>query len=411
MQDIRSRRSGGVVGGLQSCLDALAAEDPSGLFGPALLERVRDLLQARNRIDAQLIRAVREGEKAGAAEFDGLKTMPAWLRGHARLSPAAAGRLVRSGRALEHLPAVAGAFAAGEVTAEQVAVIAPVAADEALAAAAAQQVDLAEVDTALATVATTQPYQRLGEVVHRYLDALDPDRPEPDPTEGRRLTIARHADGSLTGRFDLDPVGGEKLQAALESIVQASRPKGDTRTRAQQQADALVQLCDNALASGTLPFLRTVKPQVLLTIGGEDLAGPARGPGVAETGFGATLSAARARWVACDSTIRRVVIDADGLPLDIGREKRVVPPHIRRAVEKRDRHCVFAGCGAPTHWCDVHHLLEWLNGGATSLENSALLCERHHTKVHHGFRVERDLGSRWHTYRPDGTEILIGPRL
>src|SRR4051812_3327778 len=263
--------SGGVVGGLQSALDALAAEDLSGLFGPALLERVRDLLQARNRLDAQLIRAGRGGEKAGAAEFDGLKTMPPWLRGHARVSPSAAGRLVRSGRALEHLPAVAEAFAAGEVTAEQVAVIAPVVSDEALTAAAAQDVDLGEVDRALATVASTQPHQRLGEVVHRYLDALDPDGPEPDPTEGRRLSMVRHADGSITGRFDLDPMGGEKVQAALESIVQAARPKGDTRTRGQQQADALVQLCDNALASGNLPFLRTVKPQVLLTIGLEDL--------------------------------------------------------------------------------------------------------------------------------------------
>jgi hypothetical protein len=34
-----------------------------------------------------------------------------------------------------------------------------------------------------------------------------------------------------------------------------------------------------------------------------------------------------------------------------------------------------------------------------------------HTKVHHGFRVERDPGGRWRTYRPDGTEILIGPPL
>jgi hypothetical protein len=46
-------------------------------------------------------------------------------------------------------------------------------------------------------------------------------------------------------------------------------------------------------------------------------------------------------------------------------------------------------------------------GGETSLKNSALLCERHHTKVHHGFRVERDPGGRWRTWRPDGTEILI----
>ena len=66
----------------------------------------------------------------------------------------------------------------------------------------------------------------------------------------------------------------------------------------------------------------------------------------------------------------------------------------------------FAGCGAPTHWCDVHHVIHWLFGGQTSLANSALLCERHHTQVHHGFRVERDTAGRWHTYRRDGTEIL-----
>ena len=125
----------------------------------------------------------------------------------------------------------------------------------------------------------------------------------------------------------------------------------------------------------------------------------------------ATWTAAQARWAACDAQIRLLLLDPDGLPLDVGREKRVVPPHIRRAVEHRDRHCVFAGCEAPTWWCDTHHLLEWIWGGETSLENSALLCERHHTKAHHGFRVERDPGGRWHTYRPDGTEILIGPPL
>ncbi|WP_345772027.1 DUF222 domain-containing protein, partial [Geodermatophilus sabuli] len=75
-------------------------------------------------------------------------------------------------------------------------------------------------------------------------------------------------------------------------------------------------------------------------------------------GFGATLSAARARWLACDATLTRLVLNPDGLPLNVGRTARVVPPHLRRAVENRDRHCVFTGCNAPTHWCDVHHLLE-----------------------------------------------------
>jgi hypothetical protein len=68
---------------------------------------------------------------------------------------------------------------------------------------------------------------------------------------------------------------------------------------------------------------------------------------------------------------------------------------------------VFTGCGAPHHWCDVHRIIHWAHGGQTCLDNSGLLCERHHTKVHHGFTIHRDGQGRWHPYRPDGTEILI----
>jgi hypothetical protein len=248
------------MGELQSTLDALAADDLHALAGALLLERAAELVRARNRMDAELIRTVRACELIQAAESDGLTSMQSWLRGHARLSPAAASRVVANGRALEHLPAVAAVFADGEITAEQVAVVAPVAGAANQRAAEEQDVDLSAIDAALAEVATTQPHVQLGRVVHHYLACLDPDGTEPDPTEGRSMTLARHADGSGSGRFDLDAVGFEKVQAALESIVQAARPKGDTRTRAQQQADALVQLADNALASGKLPVLRTVKP-------------------------------------------------------------------------------------------------------------------------------------------------------
>ncbi|MGY1625057.1 HNH endonuclease, partial [Geodermatophilus sp. SYSU D00965] len=133
--------------------------------------------------------------------------------------------------------------------------------------------------------------------------------------------------------------------------------------------------------------------------------------GTGKLASGAVISAARARWLACDGQLTRIVLGPDGRPLDYGRTLRLVPPHIRRAAEVRDGGCVFAGCGAPTWWCDVHHVLEWINGGHTSLENSALLCERHHTKVHHGFRVERQPDGRWRTWRPDGTPIHTGPLL
>ncbi len=398
------------MGELASALDALAAEDLHGLPAGAQLDRVRDLVATRNRLDAEIARSVRIADCTQAPEYDGAKSMAPWLRGHCRLSAAAAFQIVRTGRALVQLPAVAAAFAAGAVTADQVAVIAPITRPGPVAAASAQGVELAEVDRVLAESAMTCQHTELGQAVQHYLARLDPDGPEPDPTEGRSLVRVRHADGSVSGRYELDPVGAEKLDVALESIVQASRPAGDERSRAQQLGDAMVQLADNVLASGTLPFLRTVKPHVAVLIPVSDLIDPATGPAAGETGFGAAISAARTRWLACDGTMTRVVMSPEGRPLDLGRTQRIVPPHLRRAVEVQDHHCVFAGCHAPTYWCDVHHVLEWVaDEGPTSLENSALLCERHHTKVHHGFRVERQRDGRWRTWRPDGTEILIPP--
>jgi hypothetical protein len=333
--------------------------------------------------------------------------MTSWLRGHGRLSNAAAKRIVRAGRVLEHLPAVAAGFTAGSINLEQVDVIAPVTEPARLAAAADAAIDLAAIDATFAEVAASRPHGELVAVVHRCLAWLDQDGPEPDPTEGRSLTIVKHADGSSSGRFELDAVGTERLQTAIEAIDQADRPAGDTRTKAQRQADAFVQLCDNQLAAGSLPQTRGKKPQIGVIVPLADLIDPSVGPATAEGGFGAILSAARARWIACDADITRIVLGPDGQPLDYGHRYRLVPPGLRTVVVQRDRTCVFAGCGAPHHWCDVHHLIHWILGGETSLENSGLLCERHHTQVHHGFTVERDTAGRWHTYRPDGTEILI----
>ena len=109
---------------------------------------------------------------------------------------------------------------------------------------------------------------------------------------------------------------------------------------------------------------------MLVTVAAEDLADPNAPQDAARTGMNGLISAAKARWLACDSKITRIVLGPDGLPLDVGREERVVPPHLRKAVVERDRDCVFAGCEAPHWFCDVHHLLEWLaDDGDTSLDN------------------------------------------
>ena len=70
--------------------------------------------------------------------------------------------------------------------------------------------------------------------------------------------------------------------------------------------------------------------------------------------------------------------------LYVGRTERVVPPRLRRALEARDRHCAFPGCRAHVRRCNAHHVREWKRGGSTDLDNTVLLCVRHHHAVHEG---------------------------
>src|SRR4051794_41957079 len=115
------------MGELGSALDALAADDLDGLVASQYLDRTAMLVAARNRIDAELARTARRAELAQAPEYDGKKGMASWLRGHCRLSAAEASRVVRTGRTLERLPAVAAAWGGGPGRARQGAGDAPAA--------------------------------------------------------------------------------------------------------------------------------------------------------------------------------------------------------------------------------------------------------------------------------------------
>src|SRR3954465_2600350 len=228
---------GDAVDRLTAALDDLAGQDLSGLFGPALLQRVGALLPAVNRLAAEAARTVHEAHATGVAEFDGVKSMAGWLRGHGGLSPSAAAQLVRNGRTLDQLPSVAAAAARGAVTPDQVALLAPVVTPANLSAADKHGVDLAVLDATFAELAATRPHGELAAAVHHYLERLDPDgtepappeqrAPHPAPPDRRARPLPRPPDGSVTLRGELDPIGAEKVQAAIESILQASRSAGD----------------------------------------------------------------------------------------------------------------------------------------------------------------------------------------
>src|SRR4051794_26149406 len=187
------------------------AVDLHALSDEELLDRSRRLVERQNRIAAELARTVRAADNKQAFERDGMKSAQSWLRGHCRLSRAAASQVVRNGRALEHLPAVGAGHADGDLTADQVSLIGLLTAPRCVASLEAQDGDLAAIADVLARYATVRRHDELTKLVHEVLARIDQDGPEPDPTEERFLSFAKHSDGSITGRFHLDAVGGEKL--------------------------------------------------------------------------------------------------------------------------------------------------------------------------------------------------------
>jgi hypothetical protein len=400
-----------VVSELRSALDALAEADLAALPEAALLDVVGELVVAANRVAAALTTAVRAADRRNAHRRDGAVSMKAWLRGHCHLAPSEASAVVSAGRRLEELPVTAAAFAAGEISAAHTRAITRAVTPGRVAKAAAAGIELAETDRVLADLARKTTPQETAHGVARWVAGVDPDGALDDAADTRRrLTMASGLDGRVHLRGDLDAVGGEYLHTALAALMNGDRPSGDIRSHAERQADALVALARGALDGDRLPDVRGERPHVRVTIDWQALCAARGAPGVAGGSLGWTgpINPETARRLACDASVVRVITGPDGLPLDVGRAQRTASAAVRRAVEVRDGHCVFAGCHALPEWCDVHHVVHWAFGGPTSCENGALLCERHHTACHEGgFSVSRDPGtSTWHTWRPDGTEVL-----
>ena len=95
------------------------------------------------------------------------------------------------------------------------------------------------------------------------------------------------------------------------------------------------------------------------------------------------LSVSTIRRLACDAEIIPAVLGSKSEPLDVGRAKRLVTLAIWAALVIRDRHCAFPGCDRPPLMCHAHHILHWISGGETKLDNLVLLCGHHHRVIHH----------------------------
>ncbi|HEY4021572.1 MAG TPA: DUF222 domain-containing protein, partial [Pseudonocardiaceae bacterium] len=234
----------------------------------------------------------------------------------------------------------------------------------------------------------------------------DQDGPEPadDPIEEsvNELHVDTFRDGRVRFIGELGAEEGALLVGLLDPLAKPDPADHgrDWRRPAQRYGDAFVELlrlCANAAAA---PVDGGERPHLTLTMSWQDLrdqVGRAQLGGLAEL---ASLSARQVRRLACDAKVTPMVLDADSLPLDVGRAKRTAPPGIRRALIFRDGGCSFPTCDRPAPWADAHHVVSWVDGGPTTLANMTLLCRRHHTLVHH---------SGWEVRIRDGLPEFLPP--
>jgi hypothetical protein len=114
-----------------------------------------------------------------------------------------------------------------------------------------------------------------------------------------------------------------------------------------------------------------------------------------------SIEPATAQRLACDNPLLSAVVDKHGKVLALGRTRRLVSKALRRALMIRDTMCCYPGCHQTRH-LKAHHVMPWILGGATDLDNLILVCQWHHTAVHEGGVAITRNGDGWVFCKPDG---------
>ena len=308
-----------------------------------------------------------------------------WLNMKCGIVVGTAREKVRVASALFDLPRISRAFASGELSYSKVRSLSRVATphNEAQLLEYAQQ-------------ATAEQVQRRCQQMHNA-DRAASTRDVNEIHRGRFLRRSVDGSGRMTISIELTEEAGALVMAALERAMAEADASRDASTAEDEasfparQADALVDMARAYLAGDSA---KTASPadhyQVVVHVDEAALrAEPVEGAR-------SDLPIESVRRLCCDAGVVVVTEDDKGNPLDLGRKHRVVQPALRRALIARDRHCCYPGC-AHTRWLEAHHVMHWIDGGKTNLDNTLLLCSAHHRRLHEGgFRIKPNHTGEWY---------------
>ena len=359
----------------------------------ASTDDLRELLIGIQRDADQLLamhaRVVAEFESRDGHRADGYASMAAWLRRVLRLSGSETRARRRAATALVDLPEVKAAAEAGRIRPSHVAVFAT--GLKRLGPSVMRE----HLDLLLPVAETCDPSDLLT-VVDRLRDTVDPDAADRDwihAQEKYDVNLRRVGHGyDLSGY--LDPETGAKLKQVLDS-VSAPECSEDQRPVAQRRVEGLNRLVSAILDSG-LPSDKGVRPHLAVTVGLDTLQKAVRGDRISSAppaflaGYGLIGRDLLSR-LACDATLSVVLTkttDAAGRQpykhvLDVGRTERLATSRQRLAILiQQGFRCAAPGCA--NTYLEIHHIVSWLDGGATDMDNLVGLCVGCHHLIHSG---------------------------
>ncbi|MFI9576674.1 DUF222 domain-containing protein [Microbispora rosea] len=164
-------------------------------------------------------------------------------------------------------------------------------------------------------------------------------------------------------------------------------PRGHDTTSAGEPPEALSGTAPGALF-GTPPgaLLGTALGMALGAVPGLLLA------------TGQMLPVTSVHRLARTSTLVRLVMDAEGQVLDMGRKVRLATPTQRRAIFTRYATCWIDGCPLPATMCQIDHADNWSTGGLTDLKLLGPACQFHNRDRYqhpHRYTRRRTGTDRW----------------
>jgi hypothetical protein len=404
---------------IQSCMDQIVADLRSTAASAEndnlALAQTTDVLKVafsqRNRFDAALTGAVgaldRAAEKAPGGELTAGLSCAAWLSQNLNISSSAGYAQVRLARQLPYLPDTASAFARGDISPQHASVVAR--SVELVTRGGGSPGDAEGLLLEEAGQRDPRDLFRWGLSLVHQLAPREMEAEEQRREERRYLHMREAFDGGCDIEGYLDPERAARLKTAINGVL-GPRRKGDERSPGQRRADGLDELAGRALDSGELPARGGQRPHLTITATLETLRADPGAP-AALLNWGFPLSGKALRRIASDAEITPILLNGKGDPLHVGRKYRTATPKMRRALDERDRKCVWPGCSDPPDWTQGHHEVPWALGGVTEVDGMALLCGNHHRKLDDGWRLERLPDRRMVAHPPQHGRTVWGPAI